>query len=479
MTTSPRIVCLLPARNAAGLLPAFFEAAPACCDAIVALDDGSTDETGAALAAEPLVELVLTNRRRDGYLGWHDGLNRNRLLAAAEEAHPDWILWLDADERMDTSDAEALRAFVAGEAIETCAFGFRVFRMLTDEHYDPRFDIAYRLFRFHPGQRLSMRRLDFAPVPTGIEPRAWVDTTLRIMHYGEIDDAGRDARVAKLQEADPEGSFRDFYGERLRPLGDPPHPLWTPRDPHLPVLDQPGLESLDLDGPVLSVVVIVAQGDEQAAAALLSDLAGQHVAEPVEVLVVGVGCDPEPLVRPWFPEGHALHALRGSRPGRIRNRALELARGDYVVILEVPVTVAHDALAQVMEAHERGHAVVLGSGSDGSTASAPNAASFARELLVRSGGFDEHARVAVDAIAAHDLASNGHTTAHAGFVTSAAESPRRQDLRQRFELGRSIGRHRARRDLPRRVRSAADLATVAGAWFEMTTSRGRAVLKRK
>src|SRR5687768_3353830 len=102
-------LCLVPVRNGADHLPAYLAAAADLCDGVVALDDGSTDETGDILQANPLVKVVLTNPRRDSYAGWDDAANRTRLLEAASELDPRWILFLDADERIDAEDAAALR----------------------------------------------------------------------------------------------------------------------------------------------------------------------------------------------------------------------------------------------------------------------------------------------------------------------------------------------------------------------------------
>nr|MDP9475891.1 glycosyltransferase family 2 protein [Actinomycetota bacterium] len=148
------VVCLLPARNAAVDLPGFFESAARFCDAIVALDDGSTDETRELLEASPLVEVLLTNPRREDYRGWDDAANRNRLLAAAGELNPRWIISMDADERLDEADAAALRDFLDTDALPGCAYGFKVVPIQRDmEHYAPsRFLWVYRLFAYEPGQ---------------------------------------------------------------------------------------------------------------------------------------------------------------------------------------------------------------------------------------------------------------------------------------------------------------------------------------
>src|SRR5262245_44885511 len=107
------LVCLLPARNAADDLTGWLESVERFAAAVIALDDGSTDGTGEILAKHPLVRRLLTNPVRHSYHGWDDGANRTRLLSAAAELSPDWILWLDADERIAPDDAMALRRFLA------------------------------------------------------------------------------------------------------------------------------------------------------------------------------------------------------------------------------------------------------------------------------------------------------------------------------------------------------------------------------
>jgi glycosyltransferase involved in cell wall biosynthesis len=234
-------VCLLPVRNGAEHLPSYLDSVSSACDAVVALDDGSIDDTRTLLEASPLVRVLLTNPKREGYFGWNDGENRNRLLEAAEQLTPDWVLFLDVDERIDASDAAALRDFVDHDALPGCAYGFQLYRMLEDGAYDPDYEWVYRLMAFRPGQRVPDRRLDFIPVPSALSQRARVRTSLRIQHLGEETPAGRERRVAKYREADPAGEFSSYY-ERLRRLEPPPpmgFPKWLPRAHDLPVLGDP------------------------------------------------------------------------------------------------------------------------------------------------------------------------------------------------------------------------------------------------
>ena len=103
------IACLTPVRNAADDLPGMLSSAAGFADCVIALDDGSTDATAALLAGTPHVARVLANPPRTTYAGWDDAANRRRLLAAASELGMDWVVFLDADERIDPGDGAALR----------------------------------------------------------------------------------------------------------------------------------------------------------------------------------------------------------------------------------------------------------------------------------------------------------------------------------------------------------------------------------
>jgi hypothetical protein len=223
------IVCLLPARNAAKDLPGYFRSAAAFCDAVVALDDGSTDETSEMLERSPMVRVLLKNPPRDGYAGWDDGANRRRLLEAAATLGPEWILSIDADERMDDGDAAKLREFVDGDAVPGYAYGFQHFRMWQGR-YDPRFTWIYRLFAYESGQEFPTDRLHFNPIPTSIPRNRWVRTTIRVQHLGATNQDMTRARLAKYREADPEGRYPTTHGG----LGDAPTgelQEWRRRDP--------------------------------------------------------------------------------------------------------------------------------------------------------------------------------------------------------------------------------------------------------
>lgn len=226
------IVCLLAARNCADDVPEYLACAGAAADTVIALDDGSTDATAELLAASERVTRLLHRPRRESYEGWDDGLNRRELLDAAVEAGADWVLFLDADERMDADDAGALRGFIGRDALRGCAYGLQVFRSW-DDRVAPEPTYAYRLFAPAASHTLPARRLHFNPVPREIPRAAWVRTTIRIRHLDSVERTR--ARRRKYEQADPR---REFETESVRVLEEPPERLvaWAPRAPGMPVI---------------------------------------------------------------------------------------------------------------------------------------------------------------------------------------------------------------------------------------------------
>ena len=187
----PRLVVLLPARNAAADLPDWFASVERFADAVVALDDGSTDDTAAILDAHPLVRSAPAqppprHLRRLGRQHQPQPPPRRRPATLG----PDWILSLDADERIAADDADALRALprppTRSPASPTAcsATGCGVTAAT------PTFGWVYRLFAAAPGQQLAGRA---AALRSGAHHASaanrHVRTSLRIQHWGSSDEA--------------------------------------------------------------------------------------------------------------------------------------------------------------------------------------------------------------------------------------------------------------------------------------------------
>lgn len=469
----PRLVCLLPARNAERLLPGYLESVATFADAVIALDDGSTDRTAELLRDADLVERVITNPRRGGYAGWDDAANRQRLLDAALEDDADWVLYLDADERIDLADATALRRLVNEAADRACAYGFRVFRMAGDEqHYDRAGLWVYRLFAPSAGQRLPADRLHFVPVPEEVPRGRWLNTTIRIKHLASLTQADRVARRAKYADADPELRWQADYSALLD--GGDVRP-WAPRPQGMPLLaggDVAGaaaldLEALDLDAPALTAVVI-ARDDAATIERSVRSVVEQECPKPFEVIVVVSG-SPETarVVRERVPQARLVELPDAVLPGRARNAGLRLARGDYVSFPGSHVELPAGSLEARLRAHERGFAMVTGSilnGNEtpagwasyfidhssalpgrpsGELAGAPAHCSYARDPLLDLGGFPEDLRAGEDTVVNNELFRRGHRAYRERAVTLIHRSPcstAAKLARHHFRRGRGMGR---------------------------------------
>ncbi len=424
----PRVVCLLPARNCEAELAGWFEAVAPLVDAVVALDDGSTDGTATVLRTHPTVKIVLQNPRRETYEGWDDAANRNRLLIAAAALEPEWIISLDADERIPFDDAVALRRFIIEEARPGFAYGFPRYRMIDDlRHYDHIEYVAWRLFAWSAGQRFSHERLHLTPVPTTLSEERRIETTVRIQHLCGLTEEHRAARWQKFAEADPDREWEADYEYVRQPPGL--RAAWPPRKSGLAVIVVPQdpqrrdaweAEHLDLEGPVATIAVIFEAGQDPSRASIAALLMNSFTV-PTEILLVGAAsatAQEEPQAQETVAGAPVRFIPLGSTGDRITramlgNAALRAARGDYVLILCPGETIDDEALAQVVDAHELGYAVVTGevrhagstavgwaahfldhavslpAGIVGQVEFAPAAGSWRKEVALRLGGFPE------------------------------------------------------------------------------------------
>lgn len=245
------VIALLPVRNSAHHLDRYFSCVSQLVDGVVALDDGSTDDTAACLRASPLVLKLLQNPVRDTYAGWDDAQNRQRLLETAESLRPKWILQLDADEEIVGSDARLLTQLLRTPRLSHMAYGFQVFRMLDPDGltYDKSNLWVNRLFRYSPGMRLSTKRLHVDPMPACIHGRRRHKTNIRIRHFASVSAADRTARFEKYRQADPTNQFQSSYqnlldapgtvhrwiehADNVTPLMDPKRHTNIMRRPHV------------------------------------------------------------------------------------------------------------------------------------------------------------------------------------------------------------------------------------------------------
>ena len=438
------MACLTQVRNAARQVPAWLEHAAAFCDAVVALDHGSTDATAGLLAAHPLVRSVIRDGQPSVSVAANDAEHRNRLLAAAVDLDPEWVLFLDADERIEPTDAAALRAFVDTDALPGCAYGIRLFRMVDDQgSFDPEFALSPRLFAFVRGQRVPHD--DTAGgVPAGL---ARVPTNLRIQYLA------------------PRADGADFVD------GARPPARWAPRPLDLPVLDAalldaPDLSSFNLEGSLVSAVVVASDREDTPDEATIRSLLAQQSCDPVVVVIVATGAGIAARLARAFPQLRLIECDSRGSPGAARNAGLAEVTGDSVLFVETCGVFDATTAARAVIGHERGDAMVTGEvrppapspwalagyfldhaaslphGRLGRLDIAPSCCSYARGPLMEIGGFptgvDE-----LDSVVTAELLRRGHTVWRDPELCLGATIPDRSGsgfLHGRVRRGRAVGR---------------------------------------
>ena len=149
-----------------------------------------------------------------------------------------------------------------------------------------------------------------------------------------------------------------------------------------------------------------------------------------------------------------------------------MARGDYVVFFDAGASLTPGALAALVESHDRGCGIVSGNVANRTESAVgwasyfadPAHCSFAREPLMRIGGFDEHLTDGLEALARDRLLEQGQRAAHTPLVTFGHRTDLRASgdyLGQRFALGRAAA-HDARGPLSTLIRR--DARRLAGTW---------------
>jgi len=212
------LIALLQARNEQRFLPGWLENVAPCVDAIIALDDGSTDATPELLGAHPKVTELLRNPPGKP---WDERGNQMALIQAGRRHGAGWFLCVDADERLERAFASQVgELLTAADADDIHVYSLRLRDLWGDRrHYrcDGRWNrmARHRLFRNNPAhRRFDPRLLHRYWMPLELVSTLATccrPTEFNLYHLRMIAASDRAARYERYRTLDP--------GELFEPIG--------------------------------------------------------------------------------------------------------------------------------------------------------------------------------------------------------------------------------------------------------------------
>lgn len=231
-TPPVKLFALLSFHNEMDYLEGYFENLRGQVDGVIALDDGSTDGSGDFVRAQPSVIELIHLPPRSPHV-WNEYTNHRMIIEAALRRGADWLIALDADERLERNfRPRALAEIARGELLGVHAYGVH-FRELWDAPDRWRADGIWgrktqaRFFKARPDHAFDERpnHCHWAPLNSRKEG-GFPIADLIIYHLRMIHSEARKQRQARYLRLDPENRCQPMgytylteeEGLRLEPL---------------------------------------------------------------------------------------------------------------------------------------------------------------------------------------------------------------------------------------------------------------------
>lgn len=212
-----RLLATMMVHDEIRFLPGLLRNVAPQVDGIIALDDGSTDGSDRLLAESPLVLELLRNP--SGCPGWDQPGNHRRLVEAALRHGAEWIIAIDADERLEREfRIRAERVIQRGRSIGLTAFGVH-FRELWDSPHTFRVDGIWgrktqpRFFRALADHQFDERPIHGAKAPLQGKVRgSFPVADLIIYHLRMVHRQDRENRRLRNERFDPQARYQPGIG---------------------------------------------------------------------------------------------------------------------------------------------------------------------------------------------------------------------------------------------------------------------------
>lgn len=210
-----RLLALVAFRDEMRFLPGLFDNLRGQVDGVVALDDQSTDGSREFVEAQPLlVDLIAVPPGAQEEL--EDGRNHRALTEAAWEHGADWLLGIDADERVERGFRRRCERELAAAERAGAAAMWVPFRELWDAPDTVRVDGIWGakrkacLFCADRGHRFDERRVHAIWAPWPPERGDYPTADLRLYHLRMVRPEDRRARVARYRRIDPHDRWQEI-----------------------------------------------------------------------------------------------------------------------------------------------------------------------------------------------------------------------------------------------------------------------------
>jgi glycosyltransferase involved in cell wall biosynthesis len=224
-TSEPRLLCVIQFRNERTFLPGFLENVAPHVDGILALDDGSTDGSTEIVESHPAVLEMLRIAPNEPH-EWDELRSKRLLIDAASRHGGDWVIALDADERLESGFRDRVDREIERADRENHLAYRLTLRELWDSPDRYRVDgvwgkkVVARLFRLRDDHEFSSMALHgpWAPQNSRSSRGTFPRADLIIYHLRMINPDHRERRQLRYMELDPDRRWQSIGYEYMTDL---------------------------------------------------------------------------------------------------------------------------------------------------------------------------------------------------------------------------------------------------------------------